>query len=63
MSHEQRTTEEKIEEFKSIISKLKRREERLKERLFKGGRNSQLQISGPGLPSELGLHHISFHAV
>lgn len=39
MSTEKRTPEEKIEEFKSIIYKLRRREERLKERLFKGGTN------------------------
>ena len=50
MSHEQRTTEEKIAEFKSIIYRLKTREERLKERLFKGGTtlsfDTPISISG-----------------
>ena len=50
MSTENRTAEEKIAEFKSIIYRLKTREERLKERLFKGGTtlafDTPISISG-----------------
>ncbi len=44
MSFQKRTTEEKIKEFRLIISKLKRREDRLIKRLFKGGSNMAFDI-------------------
>lgn len=44
MSSENRTTDEKIEEFQSIINKLKKRETQLKCRLMKGGRNLAFDI-------------------
>ena len=44
MSFQKRTTEEKIREFKLIISKLKKREDRLVKRLFKGGSNMAFDI-------------------
>ena len=44
MSSENRTTDEKIEEFQSIINKLKKRETQLKCRLMKGGQNLAFDI-------------------
>ena len=44
MSSESRTTEKKIEEFQTVISKLKKQETKLESHLMKGGQNLAFDI-------------------